>query len=174
MIINRPAISEYPEFYATYIQKVNGDDLIRSLQEGEKELIQLLGSIAPSKFSFRYAPGKWSIQEIISHIIDAERVFSYRALRFSRNDATALPGFDENSWVPESNASNRIMQDIISEYSYVRLATISLFKSFTSEMTLRSGLANGKRISVRALGYAIAGHELHHAMVIRERYLAET
>ena len=103
--------------------------------------------------------------------MDAERIFTYRALRFSRNDRTALSGFDENEYVPESNASTRSLQSLIDEYSALRQSTIELFRNITDEMSLRTGIANGKEISVRALGYVIPGHEIHHEGVIKERYL---
>ena len=128
-------------------------------------------SISFFKHEFRYAEGKWTIKDIILHLIDAERIFAYRALRIARNDKTALPGFEENDYVVTANANNREYESLFTEYETVRNATISLFKTFTSEDFLRLGTASNNSISVRAIGYITLGHELHHKNVILERYL---
>ena len=171
MSISRPTADEYAPHYETYISKVQTDDLIGALENGRTELISFLRSIPAEKLEYRYQENKWTIKEIIIHLMDAERIFTYRALRFSRNDRTALSGFDENEYVPESNASTRSLQSLIDEYSALRQSTIELFRNITDEMSLRTGIANGKEISVRALGYVIPGHEIHHEGVIKERYL---
>jgi uncharacterized damage-inducible protein DinB len=171
MSISRPTADEYAPHYETYISKVQTDDLIGALENGRSELISFIRSIPAEKLEYRYQEGKWTIKEIIIHLMDAERIFTYRVLRFSRNDRTALSGFDENEYVPESNASARSLQSLIDEYSALRQSTIELFRNITDEMSLRTGIANGKEISVRALGYVIPGHEIHHAGVIKERYL---
>ena len=124
--------------------------------------------------NYRYAEGKWSIKEILVHMMDGERVFCYRALRFARNDATELPGFEENDWVPNSNANNRKLRSIFREYAAVRSSTIELFSNMDKEMLNRSGVANGNPISVRSILFVIAGHELHHMRIILERYIEKS
>ena len=128
-------------------------------------------SISFFKHEFRYAEGKWTIKDIILHLIDAERIFAYRALRIARNDNTALPGFEENDYVVAANANNREYESLLAEYETVRNATISLFETFSSEDLLRLGTASNNSVSVRAIGYIMLGHELHHKNVILERYL---
>ena len=170
-IITKPTSEEYAPFYENYISKVNNNDLIDALEKGKTEAIKFINSIPENKLDYCYQEGKWSIREIIVHLMDVERIFTYRALRFSRNDRTALAGFDEEEYVPESNASARSLQSLISEYNALRGSTIEFFKNITPEMSLRTGIANGKEISVRALGFIIPGHEIHHMNVIKERYL---
>jgi uncharacterized damage-inducible protein DinB len=121
--------------------------------------------------AYRYAPEKWSIKEVICHIMDAERIFAYRALRFSRNDATPLHGFEENDYAPEANARARTLTQLAEEMKRLRASTIDLFASFTPEMLERKGSANNSTISVINLGYVIAGHETHHRNILTERYL---
>lgn len=128
-------------------------------------------SIPPEKENYRYAEGKWTPKDILLHLIDAERIFAYRALRIARNDKTALPGFEENDYVIEANAEERSMESLLEEYFDVRKATISLFLSFSADALKRLGEASGFSVSVRAIGYIILGHEKHHANVIIERYL---
>lgn len=171
MIINKPLPEEYPAFYETYVNKITVDDLITALNETRQQTIELVKIIPLEKEKYKYADGKWSIRELFGHMIDAEKIFAYRALRFARNDKTELAGFEEDDYVPESNAENRSLKDLTEEYLLVRDSTIAFFKGITNEMSLRSGKANGKAISVRALGYSIAGHNRHHNLVIRERYL---
>jgi len=171
MPITRPTISEYAPYFQTYIQLVNEDDLVLALKRIAKIWNDLIGEIPEQKLNYRYADGKWSIKEVLIHLTDAERVFAYRALRFARNDKTELSGFDENFWAKESHADERSLESLIKEHNNVRGASISLFENLTDEISMRSGPANGKEISVRALGYIICGHELHHLRVIQERYL---
>ena len=169
--ITKPTTEEYAPYYETYVSKVNINDLIDALEKGQTEVIKFIESISADKFDYRYQEGKWTIKEIMVHLMDVERIFTYRALRISRNDRTALAGFDEDEYIPGSNASTRSLQSLIDEYIALRRSTIEFFKNITPEMSLRTGIANGKEISVRALGFIIPGHELHHTGVIRERYL---
>jgi hypothetical protein len=125
------------------------------------------------KFDYSYAGGKWTIKDIIQHIIDAERIFTYRALRFSRNDKTELPGFDENIYVDDANGSKRSIMELLTELSAVRHSTMLLFKTFNEEQLLRIGIASNNPMSVRALGFVIIGHQNHHQKVFEERYLTE-
>jgi uncharacterized damage-inducible protein DinB len=163
--------NEYAPFYASYIKALGKVELFEVLATSSEELITSLQNLSEEKLVFRYEEGKWTIKELIQHIIDAERVLSYRALRFSRNDATDLPGFDEDWYVANSNGNDRNLSDLLNEFSHLRNATIALFKSFTSEMFLMTGSANNSDMSVRALGFIIAGHQIHHLNIIKERYL---
>lgn len=169
--IHRPDTAEYPEYYHTYISKTSGDDIVSLLRNGLQEVEALIKDLPADKLDFRYQSGKWTIKEILVHLMDAERIFSYRALRFSRGDKTGLPGFDEDEYVPNSEASERSAESILSEYRALRMSTIAFFENMTLNMLTRSGFANGQEISVRSLAYIIPGHEIHHLAVIRERYL---
>ncbi|HKR04319.1 MAG TPA: DinB family protein [Bacteroidia bacterium] len=169
--ITSPLPADYPGYYGTYIRKVKGDDLIKSLTEIHQQTKDVLKNVSEEKLNYRYAPGKWTIKEIIGHLADGERVFAYRALCFARNDKTPLPAFEENDWAIASNAGQRTFSELMDEFDAVRESTLRLFKSFDEEMILRKGIANEVEISVKAIGYSIAGHELHHAEVIKERYL---
>lgn len=168
-LIGKPREGEFPQFYAGYIAKA-GDDAFSALAEQAGSTPQRLQEITEAQAMHRYAPGKWSVKEVIVHMADAERVFAYRALRFARADATELPGFDENAWVPASIADRRAASELLFEFAAVRAATLALFAGLDEEALLRSGIANGNPISVRALAYVIAGHERHHMGLLRERY----
>ena len=171
MAIQPPPTEEYPKYFDRYIKYVHEDDLLLALKRVHDDSIKFIQSIPEEKFEYRYAEGKWTIRQIINHLTDVERVFAYRALRFARMDTQPLPGFDENDYAIHANANARSTDDLMREYNAVREATILLFKGFSEDMALRKGMANNAEMSVRALGYMIAGHELHHMNVIRERYL---
>lgn len=162
---------EYAPFYKGYIHSLGEVELIPVLESSKIELLKTLENIAEDKLLFRYAQGKWTIKEILQHIIDAERILTYRALRFSRNDTTALNGYDEDSYVTNANGNNRAFSDLINEFSLVREATIAMYKSFTINMLQMQGTANKCPLSVRALGFIIAGHQMHHLKIIIEKYL---
>lgn len=170
---NQLHTNEYAPYYGTYIEKVGDADLIEELEISVHRLIRFIQDIPMDKFDYRYAEGKWTIKDILQHLIDAERVFSYRALRFGRNDKTPLASFDENVCVDAANANRRSIQDLLTELAVVRQSTLSLFKSFSEEELLRIGTASDNAMSVRALGFVIIGHQNHHQMVFRERYLGE-
>jgi uncharacterized damage-inducible protein DinB len=163
--------NEYNPHYKTYISMLKNVDLIEILATSFEELLKTVKDLSEEKMIFRYDEGKWSIKELLQHLIDTERIMSYRALRFSRNDATELQGFDENWYVENSNSNDRNTNDLIDEFTCTRRASISLFKSFSDEMLLLSGTANGSDMTVRALGFIIAGHQMHHLKIIKERYL---
>ena len=171
MAIEPPHVEEYPKYFDRYIKHIHEDDLLLALRRVHDDTIKFIQSIPEEKFEYRYAEGKWTIKQILNHLIDVERVFAYRALRFARLDRQPLSGFDENDYAAHANADNRSIEDLMREYNAVREATILLFKGFTEDMAGRKGIANNAEVSVRALGYMIAGHELHHMNVIRERYL---
>ena len=137
----------------------------------QKLFHELINSIPEGKFGFAYAEGKWTLAELLMHIIDAERVFQYRALRFARNDKTPLAGFDQDDYIPECNAGGRSKKDLLEEYAAVRESTIKLFQSFDDEMLKRVGNASGSDMSARAMGFIICGHQAHHLKIIKERYL---
>lgn len=164
--------TEYASFYANYIAQVSEEyTLVEELEISLHRFIKFVQDIPMDKFDYRYAEGKWTIKDIIQHLIDAERIFAYRVLRFARNDKTNLPGFEENDYVDEANANARSIMDLLTELSSVRHSTLILFKSFSQEELMRIGTANDSPMSVRALGFVIIGHQNHHQRVFEERYL---
>lgn len=167
----RPAPTEYNAYYQPYVSEVPEGNLLDHLAEQQTSTARFLAGIPEAKAGYRYAAGKWSVKEVIGHISDAERVFSYRALRVARADATPLPGFDENAWVPAAGFDRRTLADIAAEFHAVRSATLALFRSLDAEAWTRIGTASNYPISARALGWIIAGHERHHLRVLHERYL---
>ena len=168
---NQLPINEYAAFYKSYIQALEDVELIEELEISLHDFIRFVQNIPMDKFDYRYADGKWTIKEIIQHLIDSERVFSYRALRISRNDKTPLPGFDENEYVANSNGNKRNLQGLLTELAVVRQATLSLFNSFSQEQLQHVGIASENEISVRAIGFIIIGHQKHHQKIFSERYL---
>ena len=172
LAIGRPESSEYGPFYTTYIGLVPGNDPVAALQNQLQETGALLRSISEERGLHRYAPGKWSIKETIQHLSDTERIITYRALRFARADKTELPGFEQDDYVKPSEADSRPLADLIEEFSQVRRSTLSMFRNFPHAAWVRTGAANGNTLSVRALAYIAAGHELNHVKILREKYLA--
>lgn len=160
-----------PSFYVGYYRESGAGEIIDILKIQQKDTYQFVLSIPSSKLHFAYADGKWTVSEVLLHLIDVERLFAARALRFARNDNAPLPGFDENKYVPYSNAVNRTLQSLADEYQAVREATVQLFLNFNDEMKSRTGFASGVEISVETIGRTIPGHEIHHKRVIIERYL---
>ena len=169
--LTHPEDTEYAPFYAGYVSLVPAGDVRGHLGTQLHETIALLSGVTEDKAERAYAPGKWTLKEVIGHMCDAERVFGYRMLSIGRGDPAALPSFDENLWVPASNANARTMAALVLEFAAVRASTVQLSGSLTEEAFLRLGTASGKVISVRALAYICAGHERHHLKIIRERYL---
>jgi len=163
--------TEYAPFYQPYITICGDRELVDALTTNLNDTYSFFLDIPGDKVDYRYESGKWTIKELIQHIIDSERVFTYRALRFARNDKTELKGYDHDNYVPESNAGKRNYLELIEEFKSVRQSSISLFKSFTEEMLLNFGLANNNSISVRAISFIIVGHSRHHCKIIKERYL---
>lgn len=170
--IPRPQPGEYPESYAGYIaQAADVGDLATHLAKQGDETRKLFTALSEAQAGFRYAPGKWTPRDIVLHLADAERAFAYRLLTFARGADTPLPGFDEVGWVRVANASERGMPGLASELYAVRSATSALLQGLAEDALDRRGIANGNLISVRALAWVIAGHELHHLRIIRERYI---
>ncbi|MCP4977499.1 MAG: DinB family protein [Maribacter sp.] len=162
---------EYNPFYQTYIDVLGDVELFDLLRRQLENFPQFLGSLPDEKLHYAYAEGKWTIAEALLHVLDTERVFQYRALRFMRGDKTPLPGFDQNLYVPNSNADRRTKDSIIEEYKTIRLSTIALFSNMNGQMLHNMGKASNSPMSVAALGFIICGHQKHHRNVIRERYL---
>jgi uncharacterized damage-inducible protein DinB len=161
-----------PPFYKGYVKLVDQPDVLQALRISGYRAMELVHSIPETKTDFRYAPGKWTIRQVLCHMLDSERIFAYRALRFARNDETPLAGFDENAYAKELNAESRSLPQIADEMEHLRTSTVDLFKSFSEEMLARKGTANKNELSVVALGIIIAGHETHHCKVIQDRYLS--
>lgn len=164
--------NEFAPYYSGYVEKSSHyDSIVEGLKLQHDEILNFFKDLPLAKQSYRYTEGKWTPKDILLHLIDAERIFAYRALRIARNDKTALPGFEENDYVDEANAEERSMNSLLEEYSDVRKATISLFLNFSEEVLKRLGEASDCSVSVRAIGYIILGHERHHVNVITERYM---
>jgi len=168
---NQLPSNEYSSFNATYIQVLDNVNLIEELEICLHDFIRFVQNIPMDKFDYRYAEGKWTIKEMIQHIIDAERIFSYRAMRISRNDQTPLPGFEENSYIENTNAAARNIQGLLTELSAVRQSTLLLFKSLTEEQLQLMGTVSESAVSVRAIGFLVIGHQKHHQRIFQELYL---
>ena len=172
MNVNLLNTNEYDAYYQTYVSKVDTDlSGVESLKRNLEVVVSLYSNIPKEKHNFAYAEGKWTVKDVLLHVIDTERIFAYRALRIARSDKTPLPGFEQDTYVSNGEAKNRTLVSLIGEYKSVRQATITLFSSFDSNALLRIGKASGSPISVRALGFIIVGHDNHHAQIIKERYL---
>jgi uncharacterized damage-inducible protein DinB len=169
-MIAPPEPSEYLPYYGKYVSLVPGNHLTATLETQAGESLESLRGISEAKSLYRYQPTKWSIKEMLGHLIDAERIFTYRALRFARNDQTPLPSFDQDPYVAAANFDAHPWHDLTAEFEHVRRSTILFFGGLTPEEANRSGTASNGKITVRALGYIIAGHELHHMGILRERY----
>lgn len=170
-MFNKPKKNAYPSFYETYISLIQTDDIIRLLEIQGEGFAAFVKEIDHHKADHKYAEGKWSIREVVGHIIEVERIMAYRALAISRADHQSLPGMDENLYIKESNYKNISLFDLSEEFNHVRKGNIYFFKSFTKDMIVRKGIANGSEITVAALVYIIAGHLSHHVQILRDRYL---
>jgi uncharacterized damage-inducible protein DinB len=168
---NKPAESEYAPYYGKYISLVSSGDITRSLETQLNDTLALLAGIDEATAVYRYAEGKWSIKELVGHIIDAERIFAYRALWFARNDKTPLPGFEQDDFMRFASFEQYPLTELAEEFKTVRQSTIQLFKHISPEAWDRAGVASDNPMSVRAVAWAIAGHELHHREILRSRYL---
>ncbi|HEX8098142.1 MAG TPA: DinB family protein [Pyrinomonadaceae bacterium] len=167
----RPGQSEYAPYYQGYVSQVPEGDVIETLARQSDETLALLRGLSEEQGSSRYAPGKWSVKEVVGHLVDAERVFACRALRFARGDSTPLPGFDQDVYVRNAGFDRLKLGDLADEFESVRRATLSMLRGFNEEAWARRGVANDNEVSVRAIAYIMAGHEAHHVKIIRTRYL---
>ncbi len=170
-MIERPQPDEYFEYYGRYIDKVPAGDICSILADQLQLTLDLLAGVPPDREDYAYAPGKWSIKEVIGHVTDAERVFAYRALSFARRDPAQLPSMEENDWAEVSNASHRTLAKLAEEFAAVRRSSVLMFEGFDAETSELRGTASGCEFSVRSIAYILAGHEMHHRAVLEERYL---
>jgi hypothetical protein len=168
----RPAADEHDPYYASYVARVPDGDLLETLERAGASLLTLLRAVPREREQYRYEPDKWSIRDLVGHCIDGERVFAYRALAFARGDANPLPGFEEDEWARVSTAGDRPLAELCADWGAVRAATIRLLGSLDDAALDRVGSANGQPITVRAIGWIIAGHAAHHRAVLEERYLS--
>jgi hypothetical protein len=170
--MNRPNENEYTSYYGYYINLVPEGDIIELMRSSHQETQTILQQIAPSMGNFRYAPGKWTIKELIQHMIDTERIMNYRALRFARKDKTELSGFEQDDYVSVLEETERFPLSVfVEDWEILRENTLRLFKRFNDEESMRTGRASNSIFSVRALAYINVGHEIHHRNVLVERYL---
>jgi hypothetical protein len=170
MMLARPVAGEYSPFFAGYLARVPEGDVLSMLRQQGDHLQALFRSVPEAKGDFAYAPGKWTVKRVLQHIVDGERLFGYRAMCIARGEAGDLPGFDENAYADHDGSETRTLASIVAEHAAVRRATSLLFDGLSAAALQRIGRANGHAISVRALVWITAGHELHHLAVLRERY----
>lgn len=167
----KPLPEEFPAFYHGYVAKAAGGDMLDAMAIASARLHAVLKDAPADLGDHRYAPDKWTVKDVLQHVIDGERIFAYRALRFARGDAQELPGYDENVYAPAALTHRRTLADLLHEHDVVREASVLLFRSFSPEMLQRGGIANGRPNTVRAIGWTIAGHAEHHTGILAERYL---
>jgi len=171
MTQKRPQSNDYAPFYGKYVMLVPDGNFLEILETQPREMKQMLEPLTDAQADFRYAPGKWSIKEILGHVIDAERIFAVRILRIARGDQTPLPGFEQDDYVRVSNAASRTLSDLLEEFAAVRRASIALIRSLDDASWLRRGTASGNEVSVLAIAFIIAGHALHHRNIFQDKYL---
>lgn len=172
MKVSQVQENEYASFYSSYISQVSDEfSMLEELEISVHRLRNFVQNIPMDKYDYQYAEGKWTIKDILQHLIDCERIFNYRALRFARKDQTPLPGFDEDEFANFAEGSKRSIRDLLTELAIVRESTLCLFRTFSDEVLLRKGMASGNEMSVRALGFIIVGHQNHHQRIFEERYL---
>ena len=170
----RPAPSEHLPYYSRYIELVHGDDVRAALKSQLRETLAMLACVSNEESASRYEPGKWTVREVLGHMIDTERIMAYRALRIGRGDKTPIEGFEQDDYVKGGNFNHVRWSALCEEFDLVRRSTVSLFSGFSEEAWSRSGTANNAAVTTRALAWIIAGHELHHRTIIEQRYLKHT
>jgi uncharacterized damage-inducible protein DinB len=170
METGRPEAGEYAPYYDRYVRLVPEGPIAEVLAGEVERTLQLLGELGEARAGHRYQPDKWSVREVVAHLIDTERLFAYRMLSFARNDPAELPGMDENQWAREARAERRTLADLGGELSHLRRSHVAMVGAVDDEVGLRRGTANGVRFTVRAMPFIIAGHEIHHRRVLAERY----
>ncbi|MBA2621154.1 MAG: DinB family protein [Acidobacteria bacterium] len=168
--ISRPQADEFDAYYERYVSLVAGEDIISALQNQIGETLRLLGKIVAGKADFRYADGKWSVKELVGHVIDTERIFAYRALRIARGDRMPIEGYEQDDYIKNADFAACRLADLAKEFSLVRRANVLMFQNLTADAWRRRGTANSKEISVRALAYICAGHEIYHTDILKQRY----
>lgn len=171
LLISKPQAGEFAANFAGYIELVPDGDVLGTLATQNHETVTTLRAVSDADSLKRYAADKWSVREVLGHMIDGERIFAYRALRFARNDHTPLPGFEQDDYIGPGQFDARPWSGLISEFEVVRQSNLAMFRGFPQEAWSRQGIATGNPISVRALAYVIAGHERHHMKILREKYL---
>ncbi len=172
--ISRPEPGEYAPYYDRYISLVSGADILNTLDAQRRQMLLLLSGRDDSDGNFRYAPDKWSAKEVLGHVCDTERIFAYRALRISRGDRTPMEGFEQDDYVLNGPFNLRPLAELIEDYIAVRRATLTLLRNLDEPAWLRRGIANKNEVSVRAIAYTVAGHELHHRRILEEKYFLRT
>ncbi|HWW14223.1 MAG TPA: DinB family protein [Candidatus Dormibacteraeota bacterium] len=168
--VARPQPGEYAPYYDRYISLIQGEDILNTLDQQRREMMLLISCRDDEEGGFRYAPEKWSAKEVLGHVCDTERIFAYRALRIARADATPLGGFEQDDYVRNGPFAQRPLADLVEDFIAVRRATLSLLRNLDETAWSRRGIANKNEVSVRALAYIIAGHELHHRRILEEKY----
>jgi len=167
----KPEANEYATYYEKYVSLVPDTDIVETLSRQNEETLALLRGITEERAEHRYEPGKWSIKQVVGHLIDAERIFAYRALAIARGDKARLPGMEQDEYMAGADFDSRTLADLAEEFSHVRRANVIMFKNLDADRWSRRGVASDNEVTVRALAYIIAGHEAHHVRILRERYL---
>lgn len=170
LVIARPQAGEYAPYYERYISLIEENDILATLDRQRRETVLLLSGLSEEQGDFRYAPEKWSAKQVLGHVCDTERVFAYRALRIARGDATPMEGFEQDDYVKNGPFARHAIAEVIEDYIAVRRATISLLRSLEEAAWSRRGVANKNEVTVRAIAYTIAGHEVHHRRILQEKY----
>jgi hypothetical protein len=171
--IPRPEPGEYAPYYDRYISLVPGSDILTTLESQRRQMLLLLSGRDDREADYRYAPDKWSAKQVLGHVCDTERIFAYRALRISRGDPTAIEGFEQDGYVANGPFAARPLAELIEDYIAVRRASLTLFRNLDEPAWLRRGIANKNEVSVRAIAYTLAGHELHHRRILEEKYFVQ-
>lgn len=175
LVLGKPGPSEFPPFAKNYVETVEDEDLLRALTTQSRELAKILEPLDKAvAASYRYATGKWTINEVVGHMADTERIFSYRLLRVARGDATPLPGFEQNDYIPTAHFNDRPLGDLLSDFESVRQSTTRLLVGLPSDAWSRKGIVNGHPVTARGIAVLIAGHALWHTKILRERYSAHS
>jgi uncharacterized damage-inducible protein DinB len=169
-LVTAPNSGEYTPYYGRYVSLVSTSDMLETLKQQARQTYELFAACSEKDANYSYAPGKWSVKEVLGHMIDTERIFAYRALRIARNDKTPIEGFEQDDYVKDGPFQHCSLGELLEEFSAVRTATLCLLRSLDEEAWTRSGTASGNPFTVRALVYVIAGHELHHRKVLEEKY----
>ena len=172
MKLGKPEAGEYAAYYEKYISLVPGNDVLGALDSQRVQTMQLLAGRSEREGNFRYAAEKWTVKEVLGHLADSERIFAYRALRIARGDGTPMEGFEQDDYVRSGGFNERPLSSLAEEFAQVRSASLALFRSFGKDAWLRRGTANKNEVSARALAYITAGHELHHRLILEERYFS--